>query len=310
MKLERVEGALEEVIERLQDRDMQTVATYESFTLQRWQEAPSTIASSRPTTPNYQISAARSESEILSEAGFSERSIPMSAYQFNDMGARGKGVLISDGTQAKAYAVKAHKQRKGLDLKPPEARVPSTGSSAGSSKPLTKATKPAPLASIPEPEEGDEVLDAKDDGKPGMTIDSQTFIKTPSKKERPKPPGALYKTRHRLKNFRKPRPKADSKPTPQVSGDGVNPLITPKAVEKPRYASAGAIIRAPPLRALAQAPVAPRKSPKLAMERFLQVVRTPQNSAPGNPSRGLGDTQKPLVSILWSSTLNPSNQEI
>ena len=231
----------------------------------------------------------------------------MSAYQFNDMEARGKGVLISDGTQAKAYTVKARKQRKGLDSKPPEAGVSSAGPSAGSSKPPTKTTKPAVLASILEPEE---VLDVKDDSKPGMAIDSQTFIKTSSKKERPKPPGALYKTRHRLKNFRKPRPKADSKPAPQISGDGVNPLITPEAVGKPRYASAGAIIRAPLLRALAQAPVTPRKSPMLAMERFLQVVRTPQNSAPENPSRGPGDIQKPLVRILWSSTLNPSNQEI
>ena len=220
MKLERVQEILKEVIERLQDHDMQTVATCESFTLQRWQEAPSTIApSSRPTTPNDQISAARSESGILSEAGFSERSIPMSAYQFNDMEARGKGVLISDGTQAKAYTVKARKQKKGLDSKPPEAGVPSAGSSAGSSKPPTKATKPALLASIPEPEEGDEVLDVKDDSKPGIAIDSQTFIKITSKKEGPKPREALRRARHRLKNFpKKRRSKVDPMPVPKEKG--------------------------------------------------------------------------------------------
>ena len=219
MKLERVQEILKEVIERLQDHDMQNVATCESFTLQRWQEVPSTIASSRPTTPNDQISAARSESGILSEAGFSERSIPMSAYQFNDMEARGKGVLISDGTQAKAYTAKPHKQKKGLDSKPLEAGVPSAGSSAGSSKPPTKGTKLALLASIPEPEEGDEVLDVKDDSKLGMAIDSQTFIKAPSKKEGPKPRGALHRARHRLKNFpKKRRSKVDPMPVPKEKG--------------------------------------------------------------------------------------------
>lgn len=240
MKLERVEEILKEVIERLQDHDMQTVATCESFTLQRWQEVPSTVApSSRPTTPNDQIS----ESGILSEAGFSERSLPMSAYQFNDMEARGKGVLILDGTQAKAYTVKARKQKKGLDSKPPEAGVPSAGSSAGSSKPPTKTTKPALLASIPEPEEGDEVLDVKNDSKPGMAIDSQTFIKTPSKKEGPKPCGALRRARHRLKNFpKKRRSKVDLMPVPKEKGQ-VTPdtthntpgFLIEKFLQDPKY---------------------------------------------------------------------------
>ncbi|PUU82365.1 hypothetical protein B9Z19DRAFT_1041110 [Tuber borchii] len=207
MQLERVQEILKEVIERLQDHDMQTVATCESYALQRWQEVLSTIApSSRPTTPNDQISVARSESGMLSEAGFSERSIPMSAYQFNDMETRGKGVLISDGTQAKAYTVKARKQKAGAP-------------NAGSSKPPTKATGPALLARIPEPEEGDEVLDVKDDSKPGMTIDSQTFIKTPSKTGGPKPRGALRRARHRLKNFpKKRRSKVDLMPVPTEKG--------------------------------------------------------------------------------------------
>ena len=311
MKLERVQGTLEEVIERLQDHDMQTVATCESFTLQRWQEVPSTIApSSRPTTPNGRISAARSESGVLSEAGFSERSIPMSAYQFNDMETRGKGVLVLDGTQTKAYTVKAREQKKGLDSKPPEAGVPMIVFPVGSSKPPTKTTKPAPLASIPEPEEGDEVLAAQDGSKQRMAIDSQMFIKTPSKKERPKPRGALRRARHRLKNFRKPRSKAGPRPAPEASGDGVNPLIIPMVVDKPGDAFVGVITGAPPLRVPAQAPVTPRKSPKPTIERFLQVPGASQNSASGNPSGGPGDIRKPSVRILWSSTLNPSNQEI
>jgi len=309
VKLERVQGTLEEVIERLQDHDMQTVATCESFTLQRWQEVPSTIAlSSRPTTPNGQISAVRSESGVLSEAGFSERSVPMSAYRFNDMETRGKAVLVSDGTQTKAYTVKAREQKKGLDPKPPEAGVLGAGSSACSSKPPTKATKPAPLASIPEPEEGGEVLDATDDSKPRMAIGSQMFIKALSKEEGPKPRGALRRAQHRLKNFRKPRSKDGLRPAPEASGDGVNMLITPTAVGKLRNASVGVIIGTPPL----QVPATPRKTPKLAMERFSQVPGTSQNSAPGNPSGGPRDIRKPSVRILWSSarTLNPSNQEI
>ena len=280
MKLERVQDILKEVIERLQDHDMQTVATCESFTLQRWQEVPSTIASSRPTTPNDQISAARSESGILSEAGFSERSIPMSAYQFNDMEARGKGVLISDGTQAKAYTVKARKQNKGLDSKPLEAGVPSAGSSAGSSKPPTKATKLALLASIPEPEKGDEVLDVKDDSKPGMAIDSQTFIKTPSKKEGPKPRGALRRARHRLKIFRKPRSKVDLRILLEgLEGGG--------AVDIPRDASLAMIAKAPPLRE----PVAPCEPSKLVMKKFLRS----QNSAPKNMHNNPTSPWKPVV---------------
>ena len=183
MILERVQGTLEEVIERLQDRDMKTVATCESFTLQRWQEVPSTItSSSRPTTPNDQISATRSESGILSEAGFSERSIPMSAYQFNNMEARGKGVLISDGTQAKAYTVKACKQKKVLDPKSPEARAPMAGSSGRPSKLPIKITKPAPLTSIPEPEEGNEVPRAKNDSESKMSAGIQIPIKTPKQR--------------------------------------------------------------------------------------------------------------------------------
>ena len=286
MKLERVQEILKEVIERLQDHDMQTVATCESFTLQRWQEVPSTIASSRPTTPNNQISAAHSKSRILSEAGFSERSIPMSAYQFNDMETRGKGFLISDGTQVKAYTVRARKQKKGLDSKPLEAGVPSVGSSAAPSKLPTKTTRPALLASIPEPEEGDEALDVKDDSKPGMTIDSQTFIKTPSKKERPKPRGALRRARHCLKIFRKPRSKADLRTLlKRPEGGG--------AVHIPRDVSSAMITKAPPLRELA----APCESPKLAMKKFLWS----QNSAPKNMHSNPTSPRKPVVRISRSS---------
>ncbi|PUU82364.1 hypothetical protein B9Z19DRAFT_1120853 [Tuber borchii] len=172
MKLERVQGALEEVIERLQDHDMQTVATCESFTLRRWQEVPST-----PTIPNDQISVARSDSGIFSEAGFSVRSISMSAYQFNDMETRGKGFLISDGTHTKAYTVEARKQKEGLDSKQKEVGVPMAGSSGRSSKPPTKPTKPAPLNSIPEPEEEDEVPNAKDDSKLGGTHAKQLEVR-------------------------------------------------------------------------------------------------------------------------------------
>ena len=199
---------------------MQTVATCESFTLQRWQEVSSTIApSSRPTTPNGRISAARSEPGVLSEAGFSERSVPMSAYRLNDMETRGKAVLVSDGTRTKAYTVKAREKNKVLDSKPPEAGDPTVGSSVGSSKPPTKITKSAPLDSIPEPEERDEVLGVKDDSKPRMAIDSQMFIKTPSKEERPRPRGALRRTRHRLKNLaKKHRSKVDPIQVPEEKG--------------------------------------------------------------------------------------------
>ena len=219
MKLERVQGTLEEVIERLQDHDMQTVATCESFTLRRWQEVPSTIAPwSPPTTPNDQISFARSDSGIFSEAGFSVRSIPMSAYQFNDMETRGKGVLISGGAQTKAYTVEARKQKEGLDLKPPEAGVSMAGSSGRSSKPPTKPTKPAPLTSIPEPEEEDEVPSAKDDRKSIMSAGIQMPIKTPRQEELPKSHKALRGVRHRIKNFPKRRTEVDFIPVPEEKG--------------------------------------------------------------------------------------------
>ncbi|KAG0634312.1 hypothetical protein HOY80DRAFT_1018554 [Tuber brumale] len=294
-KLERVQGALEEVIERLQDHDMQTVATCESFTLQRWQEVPSTIApSSRPTTPNGRISAARSESGILSEAGFSERSIPMSAYQFNDMGNRGKGVLISDGTGTKAYTVKTGTQKKASDSEPPVEGVTRAGPPTSSSKLQTKSTKSTSLAIIPEPEEGDGVLEAKNDNNPKMAAASKTVIKTPSKKGRLKPRGALGRARYRLRNFPgKPRSGVDPGPARGGSGDGARPFVAPGAVDKPQDASAGVITKALPLRAPARAPVTAPESPTLAMERFLQVLNTPPNPISGDPSGGPGNIRKP-----------------
>ncbi|KAG0133565.1 hypothetical protein HOY82DRAFT_517126 [Tuber indicum] len=241
MKLERVQGTLEEVIERLQDHDMQTVATCESFTLQRWQEVPSTIGpSSRPTTPNGQIPVARSESGILSEAGFSERSIPMSAYQFNDMGNRGKGVLISDGTGTKAYTVKTGTLKKAYNSKPSVERVTRAGPPASSSKLQIKSTKPTPLATIPEPEDEDE---AKNDSNPGAATASQTFIKIPGKKRHLKPRRALSRARYRLRNFpKKPTSKADpilvpeeeQKVTPDITHDTPG-LSMARFLQAPEY---------------------------------------------------------------------------
>ncbi|CUS08712.1 unnamed protein product [Tuber aestivum] len=275
MKLERVQGALEEVIERLQDHNTKTVATCESFTLQRWQDVPSTIApSSRPATPNGQTSAARSESGILSEAGFSERSIPMSAYQFNDMGNRGKGVLVSDGTQTKAYTVKAGSKKKASNPKPPEAGVTRAGSPASSSKPQTRSMKPTPLSSIPEPEEGDAVLEAKDYGKLEMAAVSRTVKRDPSKSERLQPSGALRGVRHRLKNLRKAGPKANTRTVPEDLEHG-------GVVHGPRDT---------PLAEKAPAPT-PSGSPKLAMEKFLQN----QDSAPKDTSNNPINSRKLVV---------------
>ncbi|CUS08411.1 unnamed protein product [Tuber aestivum] len=282
-RLERVQGTLEEVVDRLQDHGMQTVATCESFTLQRWKEVPSTTAlSSRPTTPDGRVSVAPSESGILSEAGFSERSIPMSAYQYNEMGARGIGVLVSDGTQTKAYTVRNAKQRGAADSKPPETGVPRSGSPASFSTPPTRSSKSTPLVSIPEPEEGDGAQGCRDDGKPKEAPVIQAFITIPSKIECLMPREALRNARHHLENFRKPRSKAE-----ELEGGG-------GAVHKLRDASLAVILNAPPLRVLACEPVTRHESRKLAVERFLQVLKTSPDLTSGNLFGGPGNIRKPL----------------
>ncbi|PWW77028.1 hypothetical protein C7212DRAFT_278972 [Tuber magnatum] len=299
MKLERVQGALEEVIERLQDHDMQTVATCESFTLQRWQDVPSAIASSsRPATPNGQASAARSESGILSEAGFSERSIPMSAYQFNDMGNRGKGILISDGRQTKAYTVTAGIKKKASNSKPPETGVSRAGSPASSPKPRTKSLKSTPLASVPEPAGEDETQGVKDDSGPKEAgAVNRDPVTIPSKKTSTKPRGSLRRVRHRLKNFRE---MGISKTPGEVPEDPENdPLLTIKVPQTTweENNSVIGIARAPPL----QRPRAPRQPSNVAVEKFLRGLKAPPDPASKSQFEGPGGRQK-LISrchAIW-----------
>ncbi|PWW74044.1 hypothetical protein C7212DRAFT_353666 [Tuber magnatum] len=296
MKLERVQGTLDEVVERLQDHGMQTVATCESFTLQRWQEVPSTIPlSSRPTTPDGRVSVPPSESGILSEAGFSERSIPMSAYQFNDMGTRGIGVLVSDGTQTKAYTVRNGKHRGASDSRPPEAGAPRagsprigspragsprigsprTGSPASFSTPPTRSSKSTPLVSIPEPEEGDGAQGGRDDSKPGEAPTRQEFIAIPSRREGLKLRGALRSAWNHLENIRKPRSKVE-----ELKDGG--------AVHQLRDASLAVILNAPPLRVMDCEPATRRESSKLVVERFLQVLKASPDLTSGNLFGGPG----------------------
>ncbi|KAG0637359.1 hypothetical protein HOY80DRAFT_278220 [Tuber brumale] len=289
-RLERLQGTLDEVVERLQDRGMQTVATYESFTLQRWKEISSTIAPSRSTTPDGQASVARSESGVHSEAAFSERSIPISAYQFNDMEARGIGVLISDGTQTKAYTVKTGTQKKVSYSKPLEAGAPRAGSPASFSIPPTRSTKSTPLVGIPEPGEGDGVQGGEG-GEGGSKLEeaaaSQTFIGVPSGGGRLNPRGAFRRARHHLENFRKPRPKTEE------SEDG-------GAVHKLRDASLAVILNVPPLRVLSCKP-ATLESHRFAMERLLRVLKASPNLTSGNLFGGPGSIQKPFKEKTYAT---------
>jgi hypothetical protein len=281
----RVRGSPGEYIGRLQAPSMSTVA--QIFILRRREGYSSKIAlSSHPTAPDGQVSAARSESGILSEEGFPEQSIPVSAHQFKDMGARGIGVLTPDVTQTGACAVGASAQEEVSYSKPSEAGAPRAESSASSPKPATRSSKLTPPVG-PEPGEGDGVHGGEDNSKPKEAAASGSFTEIPSGKERLKPRGLFRSARHRLENFRKPRSKAK-----ELEGG--------EAVHKLRDASLAVALNAPPLRVLACEPVT-RESHRFAMERLLRVLKVSSSLTPGNLFGGLGGIQKPLKGKTYAT---------